>query len=83
MASLAGKIIEWHQLLQLVYASMAAALAVVVAFSVTVVGGTRFAEARRESRPGQAGFWAVVTGLGLAVVAGGIALGIIVMTTKT
>ncbi len=83
MAAIAGKIVEWHQLFQLVYASLAAALAVAVAFSATVVGGTRFAEARRESRRGQAGFWAVLTGLGLAVVAASIALGIVVMTTKT
>ncbi|MBV9212516.1 MAG: hypothetical protein JOZ25_02605 [Actinobacteria bacterium] len=79
----ASKIVEWHQLLQVVYGSLAAAVGVMIAFSVTVVGGTRFAEARRQSRSGQAGVWAVVTGAGLAVCAGAIALGIVAVTAKT
>ena len=81
--SLAGKVIEWHQLFQVVYSALAAAIGVTIAFSLTVVGATRFAESRRDSRPGQAGVWAIVTALGLAVCAGAIALGIVVMTTKT
>jgi len=83
VGGLAGKVVEWHQLFQVVYSSLAAAVGLMIAFSLTVVGGTRFAEARRAARPGEAGFWAVVTGLGLAVCAAAIALGIVVMTTKS
>ena len=78
---LAGKVVEWHQLFQVVYSALGAAVAVTIAFSVA--GATRFVEARRDDRPGQAGVWAAVAALGLAVCGGAIALGIIVMTAKT
>ena len=80
---LAGKVVEWHQLFQVVYSALGAAVAVTIAFSVAVAGATRFVEARRDDRPGQAGVWAAVAALGLAVCGGAIALGIIVMTAKT
>jgi hypothetical protein len=81
--SVAGKVVEWHQLFQVVYASLGAALGVTIAFSATVAGLTRFAEARRSGRGAAASAWAVLAALGLAVCATAIVLGIVVMTTKT
>jgi hypothetical protein len=79
----AGKVVEWHQLFQVVYSALGAALAVMIAFSVAVAGATRFAEARRDGRPGQASVWAAVAAAGVAVCAAAIVLGIVVMTTKS
>ena len=81
--SVAGKVVEWHQLFQVVYGSLGAALGVTIAFSFTVAGLTRFAEARRNGRGAAAGGWAILALIGLAVVAAAIVLGIVVMTTKT
>ena len=76
-------VVEWSKILQVIWASLAAVVGFTIAFSITVAGATRFAEARRDSHPGQAGAWAVVAFAGLAVCGGAIALGIVVMTTKS
>jgi cation transporter-like permease len=80
---LAGKIVEWDQLWQVVYASLGAGLGFALAFSVAVAGATRFTEERRAGSPGRAALFAVLAAIGLAVVAAGIVFGVVVMTQKT
>ncbi|MEA2397128.1 MAG: hypothetical protein QOK25_684 [Thermoleophilaceae bacterium] len=81
--SAAAKIVEWHQLLQVVYSALAAGIGVAGAFSVAVAGATRFTEERRAGAMARAAAFGVLACLGLAVCAAAIVLGIVVMTTKT
>ena len=80
---LAGKVVEWDQLLQVVYSALGAALAITLAFSLAVAGATRFVELRRAGAPARATAWAVLAALGLAVCLAGVVLGVVVMTTKS
>jgi hypothetical protein len=79
---LAAQVVEWDKIGQVAYSALGVALAVAVAFSVAVAGGTRFAEERRDGYSARATVWAIVAGLGLAVCGAAIVLGIAVMTTK-
>jgi hypothetical protein len=78
----AAKLVQWDQLLKVVYTAFGAAAGVAIAFSISVAGATRFAESRRAERSGVAVFYAVLVALGLAVCAAAIVLGIVSMTTK-
>ena len=79
---LAGKVVEWDKIFQVVYSALGVGLAVAVAFSVAVAGGTRFAEERRVGATGRAALWGALGALGFAVCVAAIVLGIVVMTTK-
>ena len=79
---LADKVVDWAKILEVVYSSLGAALAVAIAFSVAVAGSTRFAEERRDGSAARATVWAVLAALGIAVCLAAIVLGIVVMTTK-
>jgi predicted RND superfamily exporter protein len=79
---LADKVVEWDKIFQVVYSALGVGLAVAVAFSVAVAGGTRFAEERREGAGARAAMWAALGALGFAVCLAAIVLGIVVMTTK-
>jgi predicted RND superfamily exporter protein len=78
----ADKVVEWDKIFQVVYSALGVALAVAIAFSVAVAGGTRFMEERRDGAAARAAMWALLAALGLAVCAAAIVLGIVVMTTK-
>jgi hypothetical protein len=80
---LATKVVDWDQILQVIYTALAAALGVTVAFSVAVAGATRFVEQRREGASGRATAYAAVAVLGLAICGAAIVLGIVAMTTKS
>jgi hypothetical protein len=80
---LAAKVVEWDKIGQVAYSALGVALAVAIAFSLAVAGGTRFAEERRDGAAARATMWAVVATLGLAVCLAAIVLGIVVMTTKS
>lgn len=80
---LAGKVVQWDLLLQVVYSALAAALAVTLAFSIAVAGATRFVEQRRSGTPARAVGWALLAALGLAVCLAGVVLGVVVMSTKS
>jgi predicted RND superfamily exporter protein len=80
---LAAKVVEWDKIGQLAYSAVVVALAVAIAFSVAVAGGTRFAEERRDGTAARATMWVVLAALGFAVCLAAIVLGIVVMTTKS
>jgi hypothetical protein len=75
-------IVNWSDLLQTIGASIVAGVGITVAFSVVIWGGARFAELRREDRPGPAGVALTISGLALAVVTAGVVFGVVVMTAK-
>jgi hypothetical protein len=75
-------IVDWSDLLQTIGASIVAGIGITVAFSVVIWGGARFADLRRQDRPGPAGVALTVSGLALAAVTAGVVFGVVVMTTK-
>ena len=78
----AGKIVEWGTLFEMVYQALGAALAIAFAFSLAVAGSTRFADEVRENRMTRAALFGVLAAIGLAVCLAGIVMGIVVMTSK-
>ena len=79
---LAGEVVDWEALLEVVYSALAAGVGVALAFSIAVAGATRFADEMREARAFRATLYGVLAVAGLAVCVAAIALGIIVMTQK-
>lgn len=78
----AGDIVDWGTMLEVVYQALGAGLAIAVAFSFAVAGSTLFADDVRENRRARAVVWGALAALGLAICIAGIVLGIIVMTQK-
>jgi hypothetical protein len=74
--------IEGKEMLQTVLASVIAGVGITVVFSVAIWGAARFADLNRNERPLAAGAAAAVGVLALLVTLGGIALGIVAMTSK-
>jgi hypothetical protein len=74
--------IEGKELAQTVLASVIAGVGITVVFSVAIWGAARFADLNRNERPLAAGAAATVGVLALLATLGGIALGIVVMTSK-
>jgi hypothetical protein len=75
-------LIEGKELAQTVLASVIAGVGITVVFSVAIWGAARFADLNRNERPLAAGAAAAVGVLALLVTFGGIALGIVVMTSQ-
>jgi hypothetical protein len=73
-------IIDWDALFTVVWASIAAGIGVTAAYGFAILGGARAVELGREGRAGEALLFGVVGVLGVAVVIGAIAFGIIVLT---
>ena len=82
MRVLAGEVVDWAALFEVVYSALVAGIGVAVAFSIAVAGMTRFADEVRESRMTRAAMYAVMAALGLFVCLAAIVLGIVVMTAK-
>jgi hypothetical protein len=78
-----GTVVETKDLVSAVVASFVAGAGVTAAFSLMILGAARFADYSRNDRPVAAALAATLVGLGLAVTAASIVIGIIVMTTKT
>lgn len=75
-------VVEWDNVLQVIWASLAAGLGVTLAFSLAIIGATRAVDLRRDGHTGAASLYAVLLVLGLAATAAAIVLGIVVMTSK-
>jgi hypothetical protein len=73
---LATKLIDTHALLSVVWVSFVGAVGGTAAFSIAIAGTTRFIDLRRDGRTTEAGMFAVVAGLALAVCLGAVALGL-------
>jgi len=77
-----GSVIDWETLGKVALASLLAGVGVTLAFSLAIVGATRMAEMRRDGRGIEAGAYATLMIVALAVSAAAVAFGVIVMTTK-
>jgi hypothetical protein len=65
-----------------VWSSLVAGVGIAAAFSLAIVGATRFSDFRRDGRTLEAGMFAVLLTLGLGVSVAGVVFGIVVMTSK-
>lgn len=79
---LADKIVDWATLGKVILAALVAAICVTIAFSLAILGTTRFNEMRRNGRALEAGGFALLAFAGAALCTAAIVGGIIVMTTK-
>jgi hypothetical protein len=75
-------VIEWKALLDTVLSALIAGVGVTLAFSLAILGASRFADLSRDNRPIAAAAFGVLTGVALAASAAAITIGIIVMTSK-
>jgi hypothetical protein len=73
---IASKLIDTHALLEVIWVSFIAAVGGTAAFSLAILGATRFVDFRRDGRSLEAGMFALVAGAGLAICIAGIALGL-------
>lgn len=77
-----AEIVDWKALGDVVIASLVAGVGVTLCFSLAILGATRFADMRRDARPVEAAFYAVVGLFGLLASLAGIAVAIFEMTSK-
>ena len=75
-------IVDTTTLLDLVAVSVLAAVGVTAAFSVAILGATRFSEFRRDGRTMEAAFFGALTALALAACVAAIVYGIVEIQTK-
>ena len=75
-------IVDTTTLLDLVGVSIVAAVGVTAAFSLAILGATRFSDLRRDGRAVEAVWFGVVTALALAACLGAIVYGIVEIQAK-
>ncbi len=75
-------VVDWAALRDVVLYSLVAGIGVTLAFSLAILGSTRFAELRRDERTAEAFAFGALAIAGLAVSAAAIVVGIVVMTSK-
>jgi hypothetical protein len=73
---IASKLIDTNALLQVIWVSFIAAVGGTTAFSLAILGATKFVDFRRDGRSLEAGMFALVAGAGLAICLAGIVLGL-------
>ncbi|HEV7462054.1 MAG TPA: hypothetical protein VGN78_16095 [Solirubrobacteraceae bacterium] len=75
-------IVDTTTLLDIIGVSLLAAVGVTGAFSLAILGATRFSDLRRDGRAVEAACFGVLTTLALAACAGAIVYGIVEIQTK-
>lgn len=75
-------VVDWAALRDVVIASLAAGVGVTIAFSLAIMGLTRFADTRRDGKAVGAWAYAGLAVVGLAVSATAVVYGIVLMTSK-
>ena len=81
-APLAGSVIDWAALLNVLWASFVGGVGVTGVFSLTLLGVTRAADLRRDGRVAAAGAYAALAGVCGVLVVVAVAFGVVVMTSK-
>ena len=79
---IADDIVEWDLILQVIWASLAAGIAVTISVSLAILGASRAADARRDGDTIDAVIYSALFVLGLAACVGAVVLGVVVMTSK-
>jgi hypothetical protein len=75
-------VVEWGDLLDLIWSATLAGIGVTCVFAIAVLGATRAVDLQRDGRGTRAAVYGLVAVLSLTVFAGAVVLGIIVMTSK-
>ena len=75
-------VVDWGDVVQVVWSALLAGLGVTFAFSLTLVGATRAVDLRRDGHPTMASLFVLLMILGLAATAAAIVFGVVVMTSK-
>lgn len=74
--------VDWDALVEVIWTSIVAGIGVTASFGIAIVGVTRAIDLRRDGRVAGSAFAGAVGICALAVVAGAIVFGILVMTSK-
>jgi len=77
-----ASVVDWGDILSVVWASLLAGVGLVTAGSLAIYGGARANSERRDGNAGTATFFAVLGVVGLLICAGGVVLGVSVMLSK-
>ena len=80
---IAADIVDWQDILTVIWASSAAGVGLVLAGSLAIFGAARANTARREGQAGAATMYGVIGILGVLVCAAGVVLGVSVMLSKS
>ena len=80
---IAAPVVDAHDLLQVVWVSLSAGVALVTAASLGILGAARAATERREGRTLAASLYAALAIAAALVCAGGVVLGVAVMLSKS
>jgi hypothetical protein len=79
---IADDIVEWDLILQVIYTSLGAGVAVTIAVSFAILGATRAGDARRDGDALDRIIFSAIFVLGIAACVAAVVLGIVVMTSK-
>jgi hypothetical protein len=82
MTAASTPIVDWAGLIQVVWISVLASCAITVAFTIAVIGASRWTELQRARRSGLAVGYGLLGALGASLTGGAIILGLIYMTKK-
>jgi hypothetical protein len=77
-----AEVVSGHDLLQVIWVSLAAGIGVTASYAFAILGGARAVDLTRSGRSGEAVVFGVLCALALAVVAAAVVYGIVIMTTK-
>jgi hypothetical protein len=75
-------IVDWKTLGEVALASIIAGVGVTLSFSLAILGATRMVDLRRDGRAIEAGAYAALLIVALAVSAAAVTFGVVVMTSK-
>jgi hypothetical protein len=75
-------IIDTKALLEVVWAALATGVGGTAAFSLALLGATRYSDMRRAGREGEAALFGVLAAISLTACLGAIVLGLVVIITK-
>jgi hypothetical protein len=81
--TLVASIVDWNDVLQVIWVSFAAGLGVTAVFTMALLGATRFVDYRRDGRMAEAAVFGIVAAVGSAGVAAAVVFAIVVMTNKS
>jgi hypothetical protein len=77
-----AEVVDWSTIGEVAAYSLLAGVGLSLAFSLAILGATRFADMRRDHRDIEAFAFAVLMLVGLVATGGALVLGIVVMTTR-
>ena len=77
-----AEIVNGHDLLQVVWASLLAGIGVTAAYAFAILGGARAVDLTRSGRSAEAVVFGVLCAIALAAVAAAVVYGIVTMANK-